>query len=226
MIASSRIADGNMSARWGDPAEAAENRKRFVLVHGWDPTHLTMCSIPTPNGTEIHDVGLRQYGTAVEADALVSDDPDIVLGLLTADCVPLVVAGQRHIAIAHCGWESTHARLPEKLVHSLVARGEDASTLIAQTGPAIAAASYVQPIDAVSQRDDPRWQPFITYAEDGAHIDVPGYVSAQLLEAGVARGNVTLSEIDTYADMRYFSHRRTRLTGDRQGRLLTLARIG
>jgi len=197
-----------------------------VRMQGWDPARLVMCSVPTPNGVVIRDVGTGECGAAVGADALVSDDPDVVLGLLTADCVPLVIQGERHIAIAHCGWESTHARLPEAVVRALISRGEEASMLAAQTGPAIAAASYLQPVGAVSQRSDPRWQPFITDTQDGARIDVPGYVCAQLVEAGMEPGTIVRFDIDTYADVRYFSHRRARQKGEAQGRLLTLARIG
>jgi copper oxidase (laccase) domain-containing protein len=222
-VETSTVADGNMSLRWGDSAEVAANRSAFLSRAGMDPTRLVLCRVPDLNGVSIVEVNEADYGSEVLADALITRAP-IALGLLTADCLPVIMHDpvSAWVAIAHCGWKSTDLRLPELLVQEFCARGSEAGDIRVHIGPSIRAASYVRPHAALSQCDDPRWAPFIARAGDAAHVDLHAYVRAQCTAHGILLEHFSVHPSDTFADLRCFSHRRSQEHGEPEGRMLTV----
>lgn len=170
-------------------------------------------------------IGTENGNRMIEADALLTKECDIVLGLLTADCLPVVfhepVAGIG--ALAHCGFAGVDVRLVERVVREIEQTGGEAQKTLVRIGPSIRKESYAVPLEKLSQRDDPVWQPFIAEdVDDLWHVDLAGFVHAQLVGVGVLPEHIKESEVDTFVDMRYFSHRRARDTNEPDGRFLTL----
>lgn len=241
-IYTSQSADGNMSPLWekeGERERAPERMRVFAVRSGFDPEHVVLMSLPKPFGDSIVAVTAGEgwttdaYGRKlVTTDAVITQDKEVVLALLTADCLPIAyeAADIGAIALAHCGWQSTDVLLSKKVVVRLAQLGAHLEHVKVHIGPCIKKVSYVFDPENLGQRDTPAWQPFIAKRADGKlEVDVVGYNVAQLKDAGIPPENITISPIDTAANFDYFSHYRVQSKKDKgidpgedEGRFVTM----
>ncbi len=147
------------------------------------------------------------------ADAMVTATPGLALGILTADCVPILFAdvGAGVIGAAHSGWKGGLGNIAAATVEAMVALGARREAITAAIGPCIARASYEVDL-AFRDRflaDDPAHDRFFTPGRPGhCQFDLEGLTALRLAVAGVTR--VSAPGLDTYADAdRWFSYRRT-----------------
>ncbi len=159
------------------------------------------------------------HGNAPKADAMATARPGIMLGVLTADCAPVLLADGEAgvIGACHAGWRGALAGVTEATVAAMERLGARRDRIIAAVGPCIGRASYEvgpefpQPFldqAAANQR-------FFAPAARAGHwmFDLAGYVAAGLAAAGLAA--VGCSELDSCADAdRLFSYRRATLRGE------------
>jgi YfiH family protein len=123
-----------------------------------------------------------------EADAGVSTRPGWLLGVQTADCLPVLLVDPRRrlVAAAHAGWRGAAAGVAARAVEALVARGSRPEDLVAALGPAIGACCYEVGED-VRAAFGPSGAPFFHAGPRGrAHLDVRAANVRQLLDAGLA----------------------------------------
>ncbi|HLK76166.1 MAG TPA: polyphenol oxidase family protein, partial [Streptosporangiaceae bacterium] len=150
-VSSGPYATLNLSLSVGDdPARVLENRRRLAAALGVDPGGFVFAR-------QVHGAGVRIVGPAdrrsgaftlddaiPDTDALVTTSPDVVLAILTADCVPIVlhdpVAGV--LACVHAGWRGLVARIPAAAITAMQSLGARPSDIIAGLGPAAAPARY------------------------------------------------------------------------------------
>lgn len=134
-----------------------------------------------------------------EGDALVTDRADLVLGIVTADCAPVLMADQEAgvIGAAHAGWRGAQGGVLENTVAAMERLGAVPGRIVAAIGPAIAQGSYEvdQSFRAFFPQEDARF--FASGREGHYQFDLPGYVAHRLQEAGVAA--VEDLARDTYA---------------------------
>lgn len=156
------------------------------------------------------------------ADAMVTDKPGFALGILTADCTPVLFAASDApvIGAAHAGWRGAVGGILDNTLTAMEALGAKRNRVIAALGPCIWQASYeVGPeFPAPFLAEDDHNSRFFTPAARKGHFmfDLPGYVMARLLRLGV--GSVALSPADTCAaPERFFSHRYSTLQGVPRG---------
>ena len=146
------------------------------------------------------------------------DRPDIALGIVTADCAPILFADPTAgvVGAAHAGWRGAVAGVIEATVAAMVDLGADPATIVAAVGPCIGQASYEVSADlrdAVVARD-PAHERFFAPGRREARwqFDLSGYCAARLADSGVRC--VTVIDADTAADeARFFSYRRRTLGG-------------
>lgn len=165
------------------------------------------------------------------ADALVTDRPGLLLGIVTADCAPVLFADREAgvIGAAHAGWRGAIDGVTDATIAAMERLGARRERIVAAVGPCIAQASYE--VDAgfrerfvTAARDNDRF-----FAEGPAgkpHFDLEAYVVARLTAAGI--GRVDALGLDTYADPdRFYSFRRATHCGEgdygRQFSLIGLA---
>lgn len=161
------------------------------------------------------------------ADALVTDRPGLALGILTADCAPILFADVAAgvIGAAHAGWKGALGGVAEATVAAMERLGADRDRIAAAIGPCIAKASY-EVDDAFLARfaaTDAAYEGFFSAARPGHHrFDLEGFVTSHLAAAGVR--TVHALGLDTYADeTRFFSYRRATHRGEPDyGRQLSL----
>jgi hypothetical protein len=147
------------------------------------------------------------------ADALVTDRPGLALGILTADCAPVLFADPAAgvIGAAHAGWKGAFTGVVESTVAAMEGLGAQRDRITAAVGPCIARKSYE--VDDIFYRrfaeSDPNNDRFFTPGREGHHqFDLEGYVLSRLAEAGIPRAEAL--ELDTYSDPdRFFSYRRS-----------------
>lgn len=151
-----------------------------------------------------------------EADALVTDKAGIVLGVLTADCAPVLFYGEKPdgapvIGAAHAGWKGAVGGILEATLKAMLELGAQGDSIRACIGPCIAQASYevsaefFKPFEA----EDPENDHFFMASNKEGHLmfDLAGYCAAKLAKNGV--GKVFIKDLDTcFNEEDFFSYRR------------------
>lgn len=152
------------------------------------------------------------------ADAMVTDRPKLLLGILTADCAPVLFADVAAgvVGAAHAGWRGALAGVTDATIAAMEQLGAQRERIAAAVGPCIAQASYQ--VDQTFRGRflglDPGSDRFFVTGPDGRpHFDLEAYVVARLEAAGI--GSAEALGLDTYADAgRWFSYRRATHCGE------------
>lgn len=165
-------------------------------------------------------------------DAIITNKPNITCLILTADCVPVLFADPEAgiVGAAHAGWRGAVAGIIPNTVAQILGLGGTTNQLRAVVGPAIQQASYQVGGDLRDQvlSTAPDAETYFIRDETGLHddrwrFDLPGFVFGQLTAHGV---KATCLNNDTYADDRFFSHRRaTHQSAPDSGRLMSMIRL-
>ena len=209
----------NLGTRCGDePAAVAANRAALVDRLGLPSAPLWLRQV---HGIEVFDADAGADASEPEADAAVTHRAGVVLAVLTADCVPVILAADdgRAVGVAHAGWRGLAGGVLEATVAALRVPPD---RLVAWIGPAIGAASYEVGAEVRAAFVDADAGAAVAFAatRPGHWLcDLPALVRRRLGAAGLAR--VHGGGFDTFADARFYSFRRDRETG----RFATLAWI-
>jgi len=199
-------------------AAVAENRARAMRRIDADPAKLvTLSQVHSADVVEVAAPWRR--GDAPRADAMVTRVPGIVLGILTADCAPVLFADAeaRVVGAAHAGWRGALSGVLEATVAAMCRMGASPRGIVAAIGPAIGRASYeVGPeFPAPFLAQDASNSAFFFPAETPSRhlFDLKGYAAARLAAAGLSE--VAVLPNDTRMEnRRFFSYRRACLRGE------------
>lgn len=148
-----------------------------------------------------------------KADALVTRTPGLLLGVLAADCVPILFADAARgiVGAAHSGWKGALHGVGEATMEAMIALGAERGAVACAIGPCIGRASYEVTesfADPFLARDGEDARFFTTGKPGHLMFDIGGYVAARLAAAGA--GSVTLMDEDTYSQPdRFYSYRRS-----------------
>jgi purine-nucleoside/S-methyl-5'-thioadenosine phosphorylase / adenosine deaminase len=152
------------------------------------------------------------------ADAMVTDRPALLLGILTADCAPVLFADAEAgvIGAAHAGWRGALAGVTDSTIAAMEAIGARRERIHAAVGPCIGQASYEVDDsfrDRFLEADEGNSRFFAVGAAGKPHFGLEAYVVHRLLEARI--GEVEALHLDTYADPeRFYSYRRATHRGE------------
>ena len=210
-----------------DTAQVAENRARALRRLGLPADSLR--TVRQVHGARVLAVGETHTGhQPVEADALVTGRPAIALGVVCADCAPVLIADREAgvIGCAHAGWRGALAGVVEATVLAMTELGARREAMRAAIGPCIAQPSYEVGPEMLAQfvAEDPGSETFFApvAGSDRLLFDLKGSVLRRLVAAGI--GDRTALPDDTLADeARFFSARRTRRRGGARFGLLLSA---
>jgi YfiH family protein len=199
-----------------DPAAVRENRRRAADALGLPGTALAGLTQVHGTAVAVLDTPWPESDRPV-ADALVTRRPGVALGVVTADCAPVLFADPAAgvIGAAHAGWRGAVAGVLEATIDAMIALGARRGAIVAAVGPCIRQPSYEVAADlrdAVLARDPADARFFADGVQPGRwQFDLAGYCAARLTAAG-AHAEVTPH--DTLAlDDAFFSHRRRTLSG-------------
>jgi polyphenol oxidase len=208
----------NCSLSGGDERDAVlQNRALAARTIGVEPDRLV--GLLQVHGADVVPVTTPWApGDGPRADAMVTNRSDVALGIITADCAPILLADTDAgvAGAAHAGWRGAVAGVIEATVAAMVGLGADPNSIAAAIGPCIGQRSYevgADLRDAVVEHRPADARFFVPGCREARwQFDLAGYCAARLAGAGIC--SVTVIEADTAADeSRFFSYRRRTLGG-------------
>jgi YfiH family protein len=199
-----------------DRAAIAENRR--IAVDALLP-EATLASVHQVHSAEVVvATGPWPQDARPRADAMVANTPGLLLGILTADCAPVLLADDQAgvIGAAHAGWRGALAGVTDSTIEAMERLGARREHIRAAVGPCIARSSYEvdETFRARFHDADPASGRFFTGGNaEKPHFDLEAYLVHRLLAAGL--GGVEALNLDTYAEPdRFFSYRRATHRGE------------
>lgn len=208
----------NVSESTGDDPElVARNRAAAADELGFAPEALV--TLRQTHSTIVETVTDAPSHERHEGDAMVTNVPGLVLGILTADCAPVLLADAEAgvVGAFHAGWKGAIGGIPQATVVAMTARGADPDRIVAVIGPTISGRNYEVGPDFAANllARHPGAAGRISMGPAGReHFDLPGFVADQLRAAGIAKVEdlalCTYADPDRFFSHRYATHRRTR----------------
>lgn len=202
------------------PEKVAENRARCARSFGLEPEALLTCY-------QIHSADVQcvsgPFGAErPKADAMVTAAPGLMLGILTADCAPVLFADAKAgvIGAAHAGWKGAFGGVLENTVNAMEELGARRAHISAVIGPCIQPASYEVGDEFVDhfRKNEAHWMRYFIPPPMGTgtkkwKFDLPGFARARLEASGITK--VASLGMDTLTDEgRFFSYRRKTLRAE------------
>jgi len=199
-----------------DPALIAENRRRAAEAVAPGARLTTVYQVHSPDAVMVAEPWSDDHRP--KADALVTDRPGVALGILTADCTPVLLADREAgvVGAAHAGWKGAFGGVLASTVEAMEKLGAKRERIVAAVGPTIGRKSYEVDADffhrflAADEDNDL----FFSDGRPGHYqFDLEGYVLARLAATGVKR--IEALGLDTYSDEeRFYSYRRATHRGE------------
>jgi YfiH family protein len=188
-----------------------ENRARVARWFG-QPSQ-SLATVHQVHSPDVVVVDAAYGDERPEADAMVSATPGMVLGVLSADCGPILFADSQAgvIGAAHAGWKGALSGVLENTVEAMVALGASRQRIVACLGPSISQSSYEVGPEFVARflAFDPAYQAYFRSSQKDGHamFDLQQLTVDRLAKTGIDAENLGLC---TYPDPeRFFSYRRT-----------------
>lgn len=199
-----------------DRAAIDENRRMAISAVLEDAELATVHQVHSADA--IHAERPWPQDARPRVDAMVTDTPNLLIGILTADCAPVLFADYRAVVVgaAHAGWRGALAGVTDSTIAAMEKLGARREHIHAAVGPCIGQPSYE--VDGEFRKrfeaDDPDNQRFFVTGPGGKRrFDLEGYVVHRLIAAGI--DEVEALNLDTYADPdRFFSYRRATHRGE------------
>jgi len=201
-----------------EAANVIENRGRVAGILGATPADLVTVFQKHTNTAVVAKKPWSKDKTP-EADAVVTNVPGLAIGILTADCAPVLFCDPqaRVIGAAHAGWRGALSGIVEATVEAMTGLGAKPEHICAVVGPAISQGAYEvgqDYQDSFIAEDAESAAFFVTDEGSGEpHFDLPGYVAERLARAGVGE-IVDLGFCTYYDETRLFSYRRSQHHGE------------
>jgi YfiH family protein len=201
-----------------DPEAVAQNRR--LVADGLAPD-IRLVSLSQMHSPIVHTLPGwgAENGGRPEGDAMVTATPGLGLGILTADCAPVLFADPkaRVIGAAHAGWKGARGGVLEATLEAMEKLGALRSRISAAIGPSISQANYEVGADFRDRflEEGLRQRRFFVPSDKEGHyrFDLPGYVTHRLNQAGT--GSVESLDVCTYpAENGFFSFRRATHAGE------------
>jgi YfiH family protein len=216
-VSTGELADLNVGYGSNDERAAIdENRRRAISAVLPGAELATAHQVHSPSVVYVDAPWPR--GERPRVDAMVTDRPNLLLGILTADCAPVLLADAEAgiIGAAHAGWRGALAGVTDSTIVKMEETGARRERIRAAIGPCIGQASYEvdEGFRARFLQDDPSNDGFFIAGPAGKpQFDLAGYLAQRLRNAGIAQFDSL--GLDTYAEPdRFYSYRRATHRGE------------
>ncbi len=199
-----------------DVQNVTDNRTRVAAWFSQPISKLaTVHQVHSPN---VVTITADYQGERPEADAMVTATPGMVMGVLTADCGPVLFLDKKNrvAGAAHAGWKGALYGVLESTIDAMVSIGAERENIHAVLGPSISAASYEVGPEFVERflSHNSAYEQYFTPSTKADHsmFDLPEFTVKRLLDAGIKAASTGHC---TYGDeARFFSYRRTTHRGE------------
>lgn len=216
-VSTGQVAGLNCGLGSGDDRQAVETNRRIAADAVIPGAPLaSVHQVHSPTAAIVREA--VPYDQRPHADALVTDRPGLLLGIVTADCAPVLLADTEAgvIGAAHAGWRGATAGVTDQAIAAMISLGAKVERIAAAIGPCIGRASY-EVDHGFAERllaEDPDNDRFLSDGPAGRpHFDLEAYVVARLAAAGIRR--IEAAGLDTCAiEDRFYSYRRATKRGE------------
>ena len=195
-----------------DPGNVAINREKFLSCIASSAERFKLVTLRQIHSEAVFRVGAEDSRNPRDGDGLMTNEPGLLLGIQTADCIPVLVADRRTHAVAafHAGWRGTVRRIVEKGIARMMEEfGSRRSDLTAAIGPGIGRCCYI-----VGEELRQEFQQEFAYADQlfddasSLRLDLVEANRRQLVDAGMQESSIYCLNHCTSCDTRrFFSHR-------------------
>lgn len=196
-----------------------ENRKLACKKFSINPSNLVILK-------QIHSnkiIEVNKNSRAKEADGMISKDTELALGILTADCAPMVFSGQKYYGIIHLGWRGLFKNIISNLVRILKDKKEDIPNVYCSVGPHLNKQSFEIKKDFIElvRNQKPEIEHFISFEDNKYFFDFSGSIKNDLIINGFKKINI--SSLDTFSNNKdFFSYRFSKKQNEVCGRQISL----
>lgn len=218
----SERSDGNIDLRFSNKSQVSNNLKQICRASNIKQNAIV--KMEQVHKTNVMRVGKAHRGLIIpDSDGLVTNDPEVVLMLRLADCIPVVLFDplNRAIGLVHSGWKGTVGKIAlvavEKMRVEFNTKPED---LLLILGPSILPCCNI--LKNPLQLELPEWKPFLKKKKEGFAVDLPAFVVETAIKAGIRKANIEISKTCTLMEDNLFSYRRAKDTGEKEGRFAIL----
>ena len=207
------------------PDERIELAQRLCDLMAWNGAAIALAEqvhgnavtvVDSSNDSFLREQNIYQFPGA---DALVCNRPNIMLGIVTADCVPILFADTEAgvIGAVHAGWRGTYARILSIALEKAFAIGAEAQRIRLFIGPSVCGQCYEVSEELAQQfaNEFPQWAGEFVH---GRHVDLPALNMLQGREAGVPFDGISIANLCTIEQDDLCSYRRD---GTQAGRMLS-----
>lgn len=194
-----------------DPSAVAANRARLAAAIGLGPDRVVWMN--QVHGDRVVFVDEPQQAAVDDTDALVTRTPRLALAVLTADCVPVLLADARAgvAAAVHAGRVGAQRGVVARTVETMLDQGAQADDISALLGPAVSGRHYEVPAAMADEVEAALRGSRTTTAAGTPGLDLRAGIACQLRDLGVKA--IDVDRRCTVADPTLFSHRRSAPTG-------------
>ena len=195
-----------------DPALVKINRARVAQAAGL-PTD-ALLSLHQIHSADVVEVTEPEWqGERPKADAMVTKNPRIGLGILTADCAPVLFSdpNAKIVGAAHAGWKGAMNGVTDNTIDAMIRLGADRENIAATVGPCISQAAYEvgQEFFETFADEDPDYTRFFINGKDGKmQFDLPSFVLHRLRSVGIKTAE-WVGECTYTTPRKFYSYRRT-----------------
>ncbi len=167
-----------------------------------------------------------KFKSKPKVDAVITNQKNTPIGVLTADCVPILICDERKnlVAAIHAGWKGAYKNIISKVIQFMIKKGSNPRNITAAIGPAISVKNYVVKEDFKRKfiKKDKKNIKFFKIKYKRLYFDLPNYVKSCLLKNKIK--NIDTIDIDTFdINNNFFSARRAlKLNHDDYGRNISI----
>ena len=165
------------------------------------------------HSNKVIEIKKNNYKKKIRADAMVTKMRGIALGVVTADCVPILVFDNQRkmIAAIHAGWKGAFKGIVSKVIKFMIKKGSKTKNITAVIGPAISVKNYEVKKDFYKKftRKDRTNHKFFKMGKEKLYFNLSSYVKSLILKSGVKK--IEKIDVDTFdAKNKFFSARRSK----------------
>ena len=233
-IETSTVEDGNMSYTYGDDKEVLNNKLRFWEKNGFEYNHTYQLKT---NFNELNHVEIindipEDFTVIGEIDALITNNPDVVLALLTADCLQTIAYDVKNkiLALIHSGFRWQDAGIIDRTFETMNKEfGTESQNVLVHLGNCISKDFYRWDENILNKTSENSWIRKTLIKDDHpTHpylIDLRKSAILNLKDLGVKQENILDTKTDCYTGGKYFSHVRSLDKQEKDGRHVTLIQM-
>jgi hypothetical protein len=194
-----------------DPASVAANRKRLTAAIGLREDRVVWMN--QVHGDHVVEVDGPMNGAVDKTDALVTSTPRLALAVVTADCVPVLLADARAgvVAAVHAGRVGAQKGVVARSVEAMTSAGAHVEDISVLLGPAVSGRNYEVPADMANEVEAALPGSRTTTSRGTPGLDLRAGIARQLTDLGITA--IDLDPRCTVEDRNLFSHRRDAPTG-------------